>query len=267
MSIKKIFICVCADDFGITEKVSTSILELAKKRRITATSCLVNSSDFNKVYSKIRKFKNTLDIGLHLDFTFNPTFKKKKNFNIKEEINIQFNKFEKKMGFLPDFIDGHHHVHQLPFIRNTLIKIIKKKYKKKNKNPWIRITSDGYKNIFLRNESLMKSLFLTILGNSFKKMAIKNNLRFNERFSGIYDFKTTNYKKKFEKFVLNIKNGHLIMVHPGVSDKKLISLDSVTLAREKELKFLKSNQFKKILKYKNIKIVKLSKYLESFKKK
>ena len=57
------------------------------------------------------------------------------------------------------------------------------------------------------------------------------------------------------------------MVHPGVSDKKLISLDSVTLAREKELKFLKSNQFKKILKYKNIKIVKLSKYLESFKKK
>jgi len=262
MSTNKVFISICADDFGITEKVSTSILELAEKKRITATSCLVNSSDFNKVYSKIKKFKKTLDIGLHLDFTFNPTFKNNFFVNIKKEINIQFNKFEKKMGFLPDFIDGHHHVHQLPFIRNVLIKIIKKRYK--NKNPWIRITSDEYKNIFLRNESLMKSLFLTLLGNSFKKIAIKNNLRFNERFSGIYNFKTTNYKKKFEKFLLNIKNGHLIMVHPGVSDKKLVSLDEVTLAREKELKFLKSNQFKKILKSKNIKLIKLSKYLKSF---
>ena len=54
------------------------------------------------------------------------------------------------------------------------------------------------------------------------------------------------------------------MVHPGISDKKLVSLDKVTLAREKELNFLKSNQFKKILKSKNIKLIKLSKYLKSF---
>jgi len=265
MSLKKIFISICADDFGITEKVSTGILELAKKGSITATSCLVNSSDFNKVYSKIKKFKKQLDIGLHLDFTFNPTMKKNIFLNTKDEINFQFKKFEKTMGFLPDFIDGHHHIHQLPFIRNTLINIIKKKYKKNDKKPWVRITSDEYKNIFLRNESLVKSLFLTILGNSFKKMAIKNNLKFNKRFSGIYNFKTSNYKKKFENFLLNINSGHLIMVHPGVSDKKLISLDNVTLAREKELKFLKSKQFKKILKSKNIKLIRLSKYLKSFK--
>ena len=54
------------------------------------------------------------------------------------------------------------------------------------------------------------------------------------------------------------------MVHPGISDKKLVSLDKVTLAREKELNFLKSNQFKKILKSKNIKLIRLSKYLKSF---
>ena len=106
MSINKVFISICADDFGITEKVSTSILELAEKKRITATSCLVNSSDFNKVYSKIKKFKKTLDIGLHLDFTFNPTFKKNFFVNIKREINIQFNKFEKKWVFCQTLLMG-----------------------------------------------------------------------------------------------------------------------------------------------------------------
>ena len=72
------------------------------------------------------------------------------------------------MGFLPDFIDGHHHVHQLPIIRSKLIEIIKKKYFKKNDSLWIRVTSDRYKNIIFRNESFFKSLFLTLLGNNLK---------------------------------------------------------------------------------------------------
>ena len=100
-----------------------------------------------------------------------------------------------------------------------------------------------------------------MLGNNFKKFVIKNKLRFNEGFSGIYNFKTNNFKKNFLKFLFNIKNGHLIMVHPGISDKKLVSLDNVTSAREKELKFLKSNDFKKILKSKKIKVIKLSKFI------
>ncbi len=262
MNFKKKSICICADDYGITHNVNKSILELAKKKRISATSCLVNSSDFNKDFTKIRKLRKEIDIGLHLDFTFKPNFKKNFLINIDKEINLQINKFEKKMGFLPDFIDGHHHVHQLPFIRNKLIRIIKKKYGKKNNNLWFRVTSDRYKNIIVRNESFFKSLFLTYLGNSFKKVLIKNKFRFNESFSGIYNFKTNNFKNKFLKFLLNIKNGHLIMVHPGVSDEKLISLDKVTSAREKELKFLKSNDFKKILKFKNIKVVKLSEYIK-----
>ena len=263
MVSRKTFISICADDFGITKKVSEGILKLAKRKSITATSCLVNSSDFNKVCSKLKSYKKQLDIGLHLDFTFNPNIKKNIFFYKKNEINSQFKKFEKKMGFLPDFIDGHHHIHQLPFIRNSLIDVIKKKYKKNDKKPWIRITSDKYKNIFLRNESLLKSIFLTILGNSFKKIAIRNNLKFNKRFSGIYDFKTHNYKKKFEKFLTNVDNGHLVMVHPGFSDKKLMSLDSVTLAREQELIFLGSKEFTKILKSRNIKLIKLSNYLKS----
>ena len=32
MNLKKKFICICADDFGITHNVNKSILELAKKK-------------------------------------------------------------------------------------------------------------------------------------------------------------------------------------------------------------------------------------------
>ena len=63
-------------------------------------------------------------------------------------------------------------------------------------------------------------------------------------------------------FLKSTSSGHLVMVHPGISDRELASLDSVTLSRDLEYEFLKSESFDNLIKNFNIKITKQSKYIE-----
>ena len=48
----------------------------------------------------------------------------------------------------------------------------------------------------------------------------------------------------------------------GISDRELANLDSVTLSRDLEYEFLKSESFDNLIKNFNIKIIKQSKYIE-----
>ena len=65
---------------------------------------------------------------------------KKQIFN---EIDLQIQNFKKYLGFDPNFIDGHHHVHQFPLIKECLIDVIKKR--KLVKKIWVRNTDDEIK--------------------------------------------------------------------------------------------------------------------------
>ena len=171
MNIKK-KLSICADDFGMTEKISDAIFKLIDAERVTETSCIVLSGAFHNRAKKLSKYQNRIGIGLHLTLTdFVPLSNLKslsvggklgnikslliksinKNYSkneIIEEINMQLDLFQKLLGFSPDFIDGHHHVHQLPIIREALIEIIKKRYS--DRLPWIRNTSEDMFKIYKR---------------------------------------------------------------------------------------------------------------------
>ena len=270
------YISICADDYGITNKVNKAIIELIDKKRITATSCIVLTKDFLINISELISRRDKIDVGLHITLTnFKPLtncknlttnnklpslvkllfliiFKKKVLNEIREEIYFQFNKFESILGFKPQFIDGHHHVHQFSFINDIIISLIKDKYKKDN-YPWIRVCNDTFTNIIIRKTSIFKSILINLFSISFKKKIIKNSIEYNKGFSGFYNFSnSTNFEYKFLNFLKKIKSEHLIMVHPGISDNKLHKLDSAVLSRDKEYNFLKSISYLKILKSKNI---------------
>ena len=57
---------ICADDFGITENVSSAIIKLIKKKRITETSCIVISNSFKNDSETLMNYQNKIGIGLHL---------------------------------------------------------------------------------------------------------------------------------------------------------------------------------------------------------
>ena len=157
------------------------------------------------------------------------------------------------MGFKPNFVDGHHHVQQLPMIRNILIQILKKRYP--NDLPWVRNTYENFFKILRRNVSILKAISLSVAGSKLKKLNKINSIRTNDGFSGVYNFsEKARYDYLFESFISFIKDNHLLMVHPGISDEILSKIDRVTTSRDKEYNFLLSENFLKILKDKNIKL-------------
>jgi len=269
--IYKQSLSICADDFGITQKVNKAIINLIEEKRITEVSCMVLAQDFKNDAKELAKYKDKIGIGIHLTLTdFKPItkisslIKKDKLLSIKNllvksifrnyskdeifnEINFQLNEFE------PNFVDGHHHVQQLPMIRNILIQILKKRYP--NDLPWVRNTYENFFKILRRNVSILKAISLSVAGSKLKKLNKTNLIRTNDGFSGVYNFsEKARYDYLFESFISFIKDNHLLMVHPGTSDEILSKIDRVTTSRDKEYNFLLSENFLKILKDKNIKL-------------
>ena len=271
---QKISLSICADDFGITHNVNKGIIKLISKKRLTEISCIVLTENFKRDTKKLKTFKNKIGIGLHLTLTdFKPL---SKIYNLKingnmpsnkslllkcllkridkkqifDEIDLQFQNFKKYLGFDPNFIDGHHHVHQFPLIRECLIDVIKKR--KLVKKIWVRNTNEELNKIINRNVSTLKTLIISFFGKKFKNLAKKNSIKTNNGFSGIYNFSSkVNFVDIFSKFIKHSGNKHVLMVHPGYSDKILSNLDSVTVTRDKELNFLLSNDFTNMIKKKS----------------
>ena len=274
MSTEQTKLSICADDYGITDKVSEAIISLISIGRISETSCMVTRPNIKNDINSLLIHKNKINIGLHLTLTdfnslssfnkdkklpsyknlFFSTLKRKISKNlINDEINSQLDKFENIFGFAPNFIDGHHHVHQLPVINNCLINIIKDRYK--DNSYWVRNSAENFLKLIKRKTNFLKAFALSSYGNKFKKILENNNIKTNDGFSGIYNFSDqTNYEELFLSFLNNINNNHLLMVHPGYSDDKLKNLDSVTHTRNLEYNFLSSDIFLKILHDKKIKL-------------
>ena len=268
---------ICADDFGITEKVNNAIVKLISLERITETSCIVLTDSFKSGAKDLIKYKNKIGVGLHLTLTDFKSLSELKSLSknnnmgnvnniiiksirkkippeeIIKEINLQLDLFEKIIGCSPNFIDGHHHVQQLPIIRECLIEVIKKRYSENL--PWIRNASENFSKILKRKTSIIKSLIIGFFGKKTKELIKINSIRSNDGFSGIYDFSTKlKYETLFKNFIFDISNDHLLMVHPGQSDELLSTIDSVTFTRDLEFDFLSSDSFLDILNKNNIEL-------------
>lgn len=271
---------ICADDFGITKNVNSAIVKLIRLNRLTETSCIVLTKNFSKDAKKLKKYKKKIGIGLHLTLTdFKPLTELKdlkrngKMISIKslivksltgninenqiyKEIDSQINIFKKYIGFEPNFIDGHHHVHQLPVVRDCLVKVLNKR--NLTNKIWVRNTDEDLFKIIKRKVCVIKTLLLSFYGKKFKHIAKKNLIKTNNGFSGIYDFsETKNYELLFDQFISFLKPNHLIMVHPGFNDKDLSKLDPVTTTRDLEFEFLSSKKFNQLIKRNNIVLKKM----------
>jgi chitin disaccharide deacetylase len=251
---------LCADDFLFTKNISLGIINLLSKDKINATSAMVIFSK-NKSFGTLlkKKIKKKQIIGLHLVLTnykplhkfkyikkfpgllkliLNILIRKIKVNEIEIEIKSQIVEFKKIFGHLPTYIDGHHHVHQMPFISDILIDVINKIYPKQNK-PLVRNTHLKLILILKNNIELLKTIMLSLFGLYLKNKLKKNNIPTNNYFFGIYDFlKMNDYKKNFLLFEKFKKNGSIFMTHPGFVDKEILKLDTLTNQRFEEYKAL-----------------------------
>jgi len=240
-------ITLCADDYAFLPSISEAIIHLIKDHRLNATSCMVNTSYWKDHAIALKPFLNKIDIGLHFALTdVQPAtmpidqhpniikhayFRKLKQSEIERELQSQIETFEKVLGRLPNFIDGHQHIHQLPIIRNALLSVYKKIFP--DRSCYIRVP--------LSKPRTVKSTIITLTGAStLKKQLIEHNIPHNSSFSGVYNFSNTkNYPDRFCQFLKNIESGGIIMCHPGLADKK----EGIAAARKQEFDYFNSQQF------------------------
>ena len=256
-------IVLCADDYGQAPAITQAIIALIQNQRLSATSCLVNTMHWPEHARQLVGFKDKVDIGLHFNLTEGKalssvyiekyqekfyslgrllalTYLRKIDRSVIEgELEAQLDAFVQAMGFLPDFIDGHQHVHQFPIIRQALINVYQKRLQEKK--AYIRLVKQ--RTVFLDVVYNLKKIIIQSTGTTaLQRLLEKNQIPFNQSFAGIYSFdQAKHYQRIFPTFLHEIKDQGVIMCHPGLFS--LLAGDKIAKARYAEYNYLNSDQF------------------------
>jgi predicted glycoside hydrolase/deacetylase ChbG (UPF0249 family) len=254
-------IILCADDYALTAGISRAIGELAAARRLSATSAIVTTPHWPAMAPRLAVHRAHLAIGLHLNLTLgNPlgpmrklaptgTFPGLKALlrraalsafeggEIREEIERQLDHFEARLGFAPDHIDAHQHVHVLPGIRRPLLETVVLRYPQTP--PLIRNPADRLRTIIARRLAVPKAIAVSLLATGFARAASRRGLPSNDGFAGFSDFdQRRSYREELSSSLQLPGRRHIVMCHPGHPDAELAELDSVVERRRMEYTYL-----------------------------
>jgi len=257
---------ICADDYGIAPGVGKAIRALIGQDRLSATSCMTTSAFWPAEAKLLNPVSRDIDVGLHITLTDhrsinslpslapNGTFPsvgalfkrallhKLDRADVFREINGQIDAFVSEMNRLPDFLDGHHHVHQFPVIRDAVIAIWQDRFP--GRHTWIRSCHEPLSACVARGIAVPKCISLSTIGRPLKRALVRNAIPHNESFLGIYDL---NRRQPFQpivrRYLRGLRGRSLLMCHPGFVDNPLIQADRLTYQREVEFEYLGSEAF------------------------
>ncbi|RUR07213.1 ChbG/HpnK family deacetylase [Legionella sp. km772] len=252
-ALKKIILC--ADDFGFSPGVCLGLLQLARMKRLSALSCMVNGPSFTTYAKELLNLSDQVQIGLHFNLTEGlllsqtdkncfslPELLLKTHLRaltrplIEQEFLAQLERFIRLMGKLPDFIDGHQHVHQFPLIRKVLMSLYEQRLQPHS--VWIRST---YPLISLPAYDWKGRVLAYTGGKALKEMLKNQKIRHNDYFAGVYDFSPrVDYSDLFKQWLKIVPSNTLIMCHPGTGKEKN---DPIAPARLREMAYFSSELF------------------------
>ena len=257
-------IIICADDYGQNRAISQGIIALLSKNRLSAVSCLTTSPEWSQHAAWLAAFSNQVDIGLHFNLTegdaLSDVYRKcyaQRFFSlpkllirawlrylnisvIEAELSAQLDCFISAMGRLPDFIDGHQHIHQLPQVREALIGVYHSRFPKKK--GYIRCVNDQVMLQDWVQGCGIKKTIIKYFSKKFEYCLAQHNIQHNNYFSGSYNFSRANhYAQMFPGFLKAVGDQGLIMCHPGLECHD--SSDPIVHARSWEYAYFSSDAY------------------------
>lgn len=259
-----------ADDFALTPSVSAGILDLLEAQRVSGTGAMTNRPDWPRGAAELRGMGPAVDAGLHLNLTLGsplgpmpalapagrlPALKSllsglaRPDFPVAEieaEIGRQLDAFAAQLGRMPDFVDGHQHVHVLPRIRGALLRSLRSRLTGNAPRPWLRDPFDTPGRILVRGVAVPKAQVIAGLAAGFGRAARRAGFVTNHGFAGISPFDArADYADEFRRYLVAPGQAHLVMCHPGRDgDGELARLDPVVESRPRELAYLASQRFR-----------------------
>lgn len=254
-------ITLCADDFGQNPTISEGIINLVKIKRLSAVSCLTTFTYWQKYAELLLPYQDNIDVGLHFNLTEGVPLTADKNFtfyswhtllkkarsqqikqdSIENEFSAQLDNFISALGKIPDFIDGHQHVHHYPIIRDAILAVYQRRFVKYK--PYIRICSNGYIDSLIHARYFPYEFLITLDGAlKLKRQLQQLKIPHNHSFEGTYNFdKANRYQHYFQSFLSRISDGGLIMCHPGLVSND--TNDLIYKSRPFEYSYFMSDEF------------------------
>jgi len=249
-----------ADDFAMTRGISDGIVALAEARRLSSTSAVVTTAHWAADAPAILRLRPHFAVGLHLNLTFGKPLAPLPRLapdgtlpapealirralagcldrlEIGAEIGRQLDRFREIAGHPPDFVDGHHHVHVLPGIRDALLVELKQRFP--GGGPLLRDPSDRPASILKRKIARGKAMTAALLSVGFRRRAGAAGFSTNAGFSGFSTFGEVAYAEEFPAFLMSPGARPIVMCHPGLADDELGSRDSIAARRPEEQAYL-----------------------------
>jgi len=226
---EKTRIVICADDFGQSAAIDEGIATLVALGRVSAVSCLSQSEHFAADAGSIQNAG--IDLGVHLNFTegmgsrgwYVPlprlivmAYRRRLDQGaIEAQIHQQLQAFENVVGRVPDFIDGHQHVHQLPQIREALFAVCRQRWPEHR--PWLRNTASRPLPAWPWRLRFKAAVIAALGAANLREMARRNGFPFNPGFLGVYDFVADRpaYPVLLEAWLTGAQPGDVLMCHPA----------------------------------------------------
>lgn len=245
---------LCADDFAQSPAISQGILDLLRAGRLSATSVMTQSPHWPELAAPLRELQPQADLGLHFNLThvfagpqnlqrplpywlLLSQLRQLPHVQLRDSLLRQIDLFSQQLGRLPDFIDGHQHVHALPQIRTVLFEAIALRWPA-GQRPYLRAPE----RLGHPGDSRLKAMVLRQACRGFAAAATQAGLVCNRWFAGLYALTPeAGFAGLMQQWLAQAEDGGLLMCHPGLPAKD--ASDPIAAARAVEYRYLGSQEF------------------------
>jgi predicted glycoside hydrolase/deacetylase ChbG (UPF0249 family) len=256
---------VTADDFGIGRKTSEGIIRAHLHGPVTATSLMTVTGDHARASVPLLADAPNLDVGLHIVLTRcgeKPIMARQSSglvdrdgeffsngklwlraftgkldqLGVADEIAAQTEMFHKLVGRAPAYVDGHHHAHQLPVVRESLLDVMGY-----DLLPRItRITTEPARIKRKVGSVRLKRMAAGFLGKRASDRFLKGWVWTNDSFFGMLSQSGLRRRFPWDRYLAALPETGVIewVVHPGLPDETLEGRDDYNAARATELEAL-----------------------------
>ncbi|TPL53855.1 ChbG/HpnK family deacetylase [Mesorhizobium sp. B2-4-6] len=249
-----------ADDYGLAPGVSGAILDLIERGRLTGTSCMTGFPEWEEAAARIRPFRRSAAVGLHLTLTDQMAVTGSSSLapdgklpglatlalpvrreriderDVHAELDAQYDRFAEALAGPPDHIDGHQHVHFLPAVRNWLLA----RFGESARRPALR----GAPGLPALDAAAAKIAAIATLAVGFNRSMQRAGFSLMTPLSGIYDWrKPEKFASTLRAAIDTLPEQGVFMCHPGRVDEMLRARDPMQSVREVEFDFLTSDDF------------------------
>lgn len=268
-------LCLCADDFGLSDGVCQGILRLVRQGRLQAVSVLAGGSAWPHWAARLGAEpavrEGRVSVGLHFNLTEGqplsselralwPRYpgllalllrahaRRLPRVALQAEWRAQWNAFTAAAGRTPDHVDGHQHVHHLPQVRDIVLAGVLQGWPDAHQaqaqaqapshRPAVRSTAP----LLGSGHGFKRWVIAHSGGRALERALLERGLPHNLALTGAYDFAATDYRGLMQAWLARIPaRGGLLFCHPGQADAT--TADAIAEARARELAYLGSPAF------------------------